>query len=150
VPFTRDSADAIRYMPFIDKKTGKLYTENTEYYWKPMSRLFFEYINHRESKFDGDVGTLQNKHINITGVDYIGKESNNLERAEITSIEEDDYVYYKKDSTERIVKCLETLTKDEARLIGMSNWQYNYIERCKKQGKVPKLKRKSLRLLGLS
>lgn len=148
VPYSKD-ADAVRYKPFIDKHTGELYSEHTEQYWKPMSRLFYEYLNHPESKFDGDIGTLQHKHINITGIGYIGKESNNLERAEVTGIEEDDFVFYKKDTEETVTKRLETLTGEGALQRGISKWQFNYIKRCLKQGKVPQLKRKTRRLLDL-
>ena len=148
VPYTKD-ADAVRYRPFIDKHTGRLHSEHTEQYWKPMPKLFYEYLNHAESKFDGNIGTLQHKHINIVDIDYIGKESNNLERAEVTGIEEDDFVYYKKNSNETMAKYLQMLTKEEALQKHISKWEYNYIKRCLKHGKIPKLKKKTQRLLGL-
>lgn len=147
-PFTKD-ADLVKYKPFIDKTTGKLYTENTEFYWKPMPKLFFEYYNHKEIKFDGDVGTLSNKHVNIVDVEYVGKESNNLEQAEVIGDQRGDFVYYRENLQAKILKRIETLTKDEALNCGISNWQYNYMQRCLKEGKVPRFKKKTLRLLGI-
>jgi hypothetical protein len=38
-----------------------------------------QYIEHPESKFDGDIGILERKHIQATGLIYIGKEANNIE-----------------------------------------------------------------------
>jgi len=148
LPYT-EYTNKIKYSPFVDYKTGKIYSENTEYYWKPMSELFFDYINHKEEKFEGDIGMLKQRHVNITDLDYIGKESNSLEESETIGVQDDNYVYYSKDQGKKITERIEGLTPKEAKQIGMKRWQYNYIKRCLKQGKIPKLKRKSLRLLDL-
>ncbi len=92
----------IPYMDFIDYKTVTTYSNKesmpmpTEYYWKPLSIVLEDYINHHESKFDGDLGLLRRKHITINknSIRYIGKESNNLEIAEILGVQQDDYVEY--------------------------------------------------------
>jgi len=53
----------IPYMPFIDYKTGTMYSEETEFYWKPLSEVFEDYIDHPEAKFDGDAGLLRRKDL---------------------------------------------------------------------------------------
>jgi hypothetical protein len=148
IPITKDT-DTIPYQPFFDLKTGKVYTENTQYYWKPLSEVFFDFYNHKEEKFDGDVGELQRKHITIESIDFTGKESNSLEETDAIGVSNDNYVYYNENFKQKIIKRLETLTLNEVKKIGMKRWQYNYLKRCLQQDKVPKLKKKTLRLLGL-
>lgn len=148
VPYTKD-LDTVPYQTFFDLKTGKVYSENTEYYWKPLSEVFFDFYNHKEEKFDGDVGELTRKHIQIDHIDLIGKEANDIEETVITGVRNEDYVYYHKNFKQNVTQKIEALTKDEAKSRGITNWQYNYIRRCLKDGKVPKFKKKTLRLLGL-
>jgi hypothetical protein len=40
------------YQPFIDAKTGKLYGEATELYWKRLDKTIEEYVDHPEIKFE--------------------------------------------------------------------------------------------------
>ncbi len=148
LPFTKDYS-TVKYQPFIDYKNGKLYNKHTEAYWKPTDELFFEYVNHEEKKQQGGIGILSPRHINISNINYCGKESNNLEEAEVVGVKSDDYVYYDKNLEQKLMKRIETLTKEEAKQLGMKRWQYSYIKRCLKDGKVPKFKRKTLKLLGL-
>jgi hypothetical protein len=148
VPFTKDT-DTVPYQTFFDLNTGKVYSENTEYYWKPISEVFFDFYNHKEEKFDGDVGELTRKHIQIDHIDLIGKEANDIEETVITGVRNENYVYYHKDFEQKVVQKIETLTKEEALNCGISNWQYNYIRRCLKEGRTPKFKKKTLRLLGI-
>ena len=67
----------------MDNKTGKLYDglsrENT-FYWKPMPEVIESYLKHPESKFDGDIGRLQRKHILIdkSSIQYIEKSPTTL------------------------------------------------------------------------
>jgi hypothetical protein len=148
LPYT-EYTDKIKYMPFIDYKTGKEYKDNTQFYWKPMSELFFEYISHGEDKFEGTFGSLKNRHINVVDIEYTGKESNHLQEAEVIGVQKEDYVYYRKDSSQKIAKCLEELTKEKARQAGISDWQFYYLKKKAKQHEIPQLKKKTLRLLGL-
>ena len=148
LPYTTNM-DKIKYRAFIDYKTGKLYAKDTERYWKSMSKVFFDYILHKEMKFEGNIGLLKQRHINIVDFEICGKESNNLEESEITGVQEGDCIYYSKDFEQKVIKKIETLTLEEAKCIGMKRWQYSYLKRCVKQSKVPKLKKKTLRMLGL-
>ena len=102
IPYTKDLS-SITYIPFIDKITGKLYTNNTEFYWKPLSKLFFEYIKHEETKYEGNIGTLKRRHLHVGSVIYTGKESNNLEESEIIGVQEDDNVIYDDKVTDKNV-----------------------------------------------
>ena len=148
VPYTKD-LDTIPYQTFFDLKTGKVYIENTEYYWKPISEVFFDFYAHREEKFDGTIGELTRKHIEIDSINFVGKEANDIEETAITGVHNIDYVYYNKNFEQKVAQKIDTLTKDEANSYGISNWQYNYIRRCLKEGKQPKFKKKTLKLFGL-
>jgi hypothetical protein len=149
LPFTRDYS-TIRYQPFVDYKTGKYYENGTQFYWKSVADLFFEYINHREQKYDGSVGELRRKHIVIGDIRYIGKEtSSNLDETEVVGVQNDDLIFYDKDFEKRIAEKMRTLTKEEARQAGISDWQFYYLKKKIKQHEIPQLKKKTLRLLGL-
>lgn len=97
-PYTRNPQQC-PYDTFIDYESGK--EMNGLQYWKRFDDVFWSYVNHPEAKFDGDVGVLSRKHVTVNSVTHIGKESNNLEHAEILGVHEGDYVVYGKD-TERL------------------------------------------------
>lgn len=77
---------------FIDYKSGKIMSGLQ--YWKDLSDIFWDYLNHRESKFDGDLGVLQRKHLVVSGVEIIGKESNELEESEVFGLDDESYLKY--------------------------------------------------------
>jgi hypothetical protein len=52
------------------------------------------YIDHPESKLDGDVGILERKHVNVIGTIHIGKESNELEESELLGADAGSYKTY--------------------------------------------------------
>lgn len=84
----RKRISEVPFLNFIDYKTGKEYPNetslDTKEYWKPMSEVFSDYIEHNDAKFDGDLGQMNLKHLEIdkNSIHYIGKESNELERSE--------------------------------------------------------------------
>lgn len=90
----------IPYKPFIDYKTGEQYPKedsmDTQYYWKSLSELLEDYMDHPESKSEGDIGLLQRKHIVIdeSSIHYIGKESNELEESQIIGVDGESYTKY--------------------------------------------------------
>ena len=61
-------------------------------YWKTFWETFSDYISHPEAKFDGDIGVLQRKQIEVTDIVHIGKESNNLSIDE--ELDEESYQIY--------------------------------------------------------
>ncbi|WP_048178282.1 opioid growth factor receptor-related protein [Methanosarcina sp. MTP4] len=38
-----------------------------------------QYVEHLENKFDGEIGVLEKRHIQVDCLVYIGKEANNIE-----------------------------------------------------------------------
>jgi hypothetical protein len=97
-PFTSRLNNA-PYEAFIDAKTGKLFEENTQLYWKKLDRTVEDYIDHPESKFDNGnhCGTMMRRHLTVQAVRYIGKESNELEYAEILGVNNESYLEYFRD-----------------------------------------------------
>jgi hypothetical protein len=63
--------------PFIDYETGTIMQGSR--FFKPLSRTILQYVDHPEYKYDGDVGLLIRKSINVDGVLLIGKEANKIE-----------------------------------------------------------------------
>lgn len=63
-------------------------------YWKPFWDVFSEYLNHPESKLEGDVGVLNRRHVVVSGIIHIGKESNNLEESEVMGVGSESYEMY--------------------------------------------------------
>jgi len=59
---------------------------------------FEEYFRHPESKFDGDVGVLKRKHVRISNIVHIGKESNGLDESELFGLDDSSYEIYQNDS----------------------------------------------------
>lgn len=90
-PYRRNSQQC-PYDSFIDYESTKELQGSQ--YWKPFNDVLWQYVNHPEAKFDGDVGVLSRKHVTVNSVTHIGKESNNLEEAEILGVQKDDYVFY--------------------------------------------------------
>ncbi len=85
------------YQPFIDAKSGRLHKENTELYWKTLKKTVEEYIDHPESKFENGqhCGTMRRRYLRVDSINYIGKESNELEESEILGADEETYVEYR-------------------------------------------------------
>jgi hypothetical protein len=92
----RKNAQKCPYDTFIDYESGK--KMKGLQYWKRFDDVFWPYVNHPEAKFDGDVGVLSRKHVTVNSVTHIGKESNNLEQADILGVQESDYVVYSRDA----------------------------------------------------
>lgn len=90
-PFNRNS-QVVVHREFIDYYSGRSLEGHR--YWKTMDSLYFGYANHKEEKFDGNIGLLGRKHLRITSCVHIGKESNNLDENDIMGVTEEDYVIY--------------------------------------------------------
>lgn len=139
----------IPYRQFIDYKTGDKYPNgdsmDTKFYWKPLSELLEEYIDHHESKSNGDIGHLERKHLVIdeASIHYIGKESNELEESEILGVDTDSYTEYK-DIDSQVLKLLK-LTPNEVKTMGISKTQYYEILKKYLEGKPTKLSKKTIR-----
>ena len=100
IPFLSDNKqNQASFMPFVDYNSGKRYPEDSlesEFYWKPLSENFADYSNHPESKSSGDIGLLKRLKIKISksSIQYIGKESNNLDESNTTGMNSESYTRY--------------------------------------------------------
>jgi hypothetical protein len=56
----KDNPQVAVESPFIDYNSKQI-LQGREY-WKPLSNVFVEYIEHPEAKFEGDTGILQRRH----------------------------------------------------------------------------------------
>lgn len=92
-PFMKPSRHAV-FGDFVDYNDGSGEKLHGKEYWKPFWEVFLEYLNHPESKFDGNIGVLERKHVNVIGVIHIGKESNNLEESEFLGVDDASYETY--------------------------------------------------------
>ncbi len=85
-----DNPQEAPYKAFLNYYTGEILI--VDEYWGTLSELLKDYINHPESKFDGEIGWLKRKHIEITKVEKIGKEINDLDKHIIKIILPNKYV----------------------------------------------------------
>ncbi|WP_406657355.1 hypothetical protein V7O62_02035 [Methanolobus sp. ZRKC2] len=92
-PFNKNPQLAVE-KEFIDYNTGD--TLQGREYWKPLSDVFLDYIDHPEAKFEGEVGVLQRRHLKPKGCVYIGKEANKVEMQELESNHVETYLDIKK------------------------------------------------------
>jgi len=103
--FTKRAEEA-PFQPFIDYVTGKRYTSGSQLYWKPLSTIVREYLNHPEAKFEnGDrTGKMKRRHLHIQkgSIHYIGKEADKIEETGILGIHDETYVAYRKTPPENI------------------------------------------------
>lgn len=92
-PYRNPAKQAV-YDYFVDYNDKSRHKLRGKQYWKTFWAIFRDYLNHRESKFDGNMGILERKHVVITNVMHIGKESNNLEDTEFLGVNSDSYEIY--------------------------------------------------------
>jgi hypothetical protein len=100
--FTKRTEEA-PFQPFIDYNTGKRYAGGGQLYWKPLSTIVCEYLNHPESKFRNgqQTGTMKRRRIHMTknNIHYIGKEADQIEQTEILGMDDESYVEYREART---------------------------------------------------
>lgn len=92
-PFVKPARHAV-FSDFVDYNDKSRRKFRGKEYWKPFWDVFLEYLSHSESKMEGDVGVLERKHVAVSGIIYIGKESNNLEESEIIGVGSGSYETY--------------------------------------------------------
>jgi hypothetical protein len=93
--------DEAPFQPFIDYSTGKGYPGGSQLYWKSLSSMMREYLDHSESKFHNgaQTGKMKRRHLHIQKKDqihYIGKEADQIEQTEILGMDDESYVEYRK------------------------------------------------------
>ncbi|MHC1754516.1 MAG: DNA polymerase [Methanosarcina sp.] len=113
VPFTKDYQKIV-YEPFIDYESGEV-KKGTQYF-KPLSRTILQYVDHMENKFDGEIGVLKRRNIQVDGLVYIGKEANNIEDQPL-DVSEAQVFINEKEIKQKIL----ALTPEDARNIGIKH-----------------------------
>ncbi|AKB78739.1 hypothetical protein MSHOH_2256 [Methanosarcina horonobensis HB-1 = JCM 15518] len=139
-PFTKNSQKIV-HEPFIDYETGKI--KQGSQYFKALSRTILQYIEHPESKFDGDIGVLERKHIQATGLIYIGKEANNIEDQPLDVTKPQVF-----NNMEEVKEAILPITPEEARKKGVKHRSTlkRVKDRIKKKGTI-NLKTKAVKKL---
>lgn len=92
-PFVKPARRAA-FSDFVDYNDKSRHKFQGKEYWKPFWDMFLEYLNHVESKMEGDIGVLQRRHVTVSGIVHIGKESNNLEESELSGVGSESYEMY--------------------------------------------------------
>lgn len=128
-PFT-ENYQTIVYGPFIDYETREI--KQGSQYFKPLSETILQYIEHPESKFDGDTGVLKRKHIQADGLVYIGKEANNIEDQPLDVTKPQIF-----QDMEDIKQKILALIPEEARKIGIKHRsELKYLKEKTREGKL--------------
>ena len=123
--YKKDSQEAV-FDEFIDYGSGQVMSGLQ--YWQNLSQIFWDYLNHKESKFDGNTGILTRKNLLISSIAVIGKESNDLEENEVFGLDDETYLKYQNNKIP-IEKAL-NLTPKKAKIIGISKNQLLRIKRA--------------------
>jgi hypothetical protein len=118
-----DNPQEIVYKKFVDYQTGK-FLQGLEY-WRSLSDTLWKYIKHKESKLEGGTGILERRHVNVDGIIYIGKETENIEETGI--LELPSYTTYIDE--EELKKKLLKITPKEAREIGLNEETLRQIKK---------------------
>jgi len=96
-PYCNPAKHAV-YSKFVDYNDPKQREFQGKEYWKTLWDTIEEYMRHPESKFDGDEGVLQRKHVRIRSIVHIGKESNGLDDSEMFGLDDSSYEIYQDES----------------------------------------------------
>jgi hypothetical protein len=75
-PYSKDPQKIV-HEPFINYETGTIMQGSK--FFKPLSRTIIQYADHPEYKYDGNIGLLRRRLINVDGVLIIGKEANKID-----------------------------------------------------------------------
>lgn len=139
----RENHQRIVYKEFIDYNTGK--TLNGVEYWKTLDTVFWEYKNHPESKFDGNIGKLERKYLGIDSIIHIGKETNNLEESEVIGVQRDNYQIYQDKETQdkKLKEMIMNLKPKTAKRYGISKRQLYRWKKKIREGKELRLYKKT-------
>jgi len=116
-PYTSDYQKIV-HEPFIDRETGDI--KQGSRYFKQLSQTIIEYANHPESKFHGDIGILERKHVVADSVVHIGKEANSIDEQALGIKKAQEFINEKK-IMKRILKI--TQKEAEAKGVGRSTFQ---------------------------
>jgi len=114
-------------------------------YWHSLEDVLTQYVRHNDNKFEYDHERIAHrKHIVVSQVRHIKKESNNL-KGNLTGIDETDYLEYEdiEDFEQRIL----SLKPKDIRDGGVSERNLCKIKHKRKQGKILNPKTKIVKIL---
>jgi len=148
LPYSKDLS-GIEYRSFTDYKSGLTSNElplPITAYWNTLEDVLTQYVMHNDNKFDYDnEGIAHRKHIIADRTRYIGKETNNLDEAMITGIEEDDYLEY--DNLMEFYNWILSLKPRDVKDKGISKQDLSYARNQIKKGIGLKRKTKLIKAL---
>ncbi|AFV22388.1 DNA-directed DNA polymerase B [Methanolobus psychrophilus R15] len=119
-PFTTDYQKIV-HEPFIDYGTGEI--KHGSHHFKQLSRTIIEYANHSESKFYGDIGVLERKHVKADSVILIGKEANNIDEQALDVKKAQEFI-----NKQEIMKRILNMSQTEAEAQGISRSRFQGIK----------------------
>jgi len=138
-PYSQDP-QTIVHQQFIDSETGEI--KSGSHYFKPLSRTIMAYIDHPESKYEGDVGLLKRRDILADEIIYIGKEANNIDEQPLRI--SDAQVFRDKHS---ICQKILLIHQCDAEKIGVRRSALKYIKDSIRKGNKINLKTKAIERL---
>lgn len=138
-PYSKDP-QIIVHQPFIDSETGEV--KNGSQYFKQLSRTIMDYIDHPESKYEGEVGLLKRRKIIVDEIIHIGKEANNIDEQPLKTT--DAQVFRNKHSIRQKIL---SIRQCDAEKIGVNRSVLKYIKDGIRNGKKINLKTKAVKKL---
>lgn len=131
------------FMSFADYNSGKRYPDDSleSQFWKSLSETFADYSSHPESKLSGDTGVLKRLKIRInkSSIQYIGKESNNLDETNQTGISSESYTKY-----DNIAEKILDIRPKDAWRIGISKSNLILLQQKIREDTAVKLHKKTI------
>ncbi len=100
-------------------------------YFKQLSRTIIEYASHLESKFDGDIGILERKHVLADSAVYIGKEANNIDEQAIDVKKTQEFI-----NKQEIMDNILSMSQSEAEALGVSRSRFQGIKQRIRNGNL--------------
>ncbi|NPE31258.1 hypothetical protein HNV12_25535, partial [Methanococcoides sp. SA1] len=119
-PYSNDPQKIV-YEPFIDYGTGEI--KEGSHYFKPLSRTIMQYVDHLESKFDGEVGVLERKYVHADSIIYIGKEANNIDEQELDVKQAQEFI-----NKQEIMKNILNISQKQAEALGVFRSRFQGIK----------------------
>jgi len=138
-PFNRNTQITARN-EFIDSRTGK--TLQGTKYWKTLDKVIDHYIEHPESKLEGNIGCLKRRHMKVDTIMPIGKEAKKIYMEPLGITTATTYPNKKE-----IYKKILTVTNEEAKKKGVTRATLWKIKEKIKKGKNINLKTNAVKKL---
>ena len=92
-PFRRPVRDVV-FDKFVDLNSKNGDVLKGPHYWKDMWSTIRKYMYNLESKFEGEDGILERKHINVISIKHIGKEADDIDLVPVLGANIDTFVIY--------------------------------------------------------